>query len=172
MTTQGRAARPTGRSSFQNNSLNSPDARNGPTCFKCGEQGHMRSDCRERVICTLCRSLYHNTKACRRQHNNAPSPANSHILTGYHPMATPPPLMGTAAPTQQTHQTGAHNNSPLFQNLFKNNQPRTSTMIHAPFNGTSPASSTNMMEGLTLTTKDQHYDSCTIQWHITSLSHK
>ena len=48
MNTQGRATRPTGRSSFQNNSPNFSDARNGPTCFKCGEQGHMRLDCRER----------------------------------------------------------------------------------------------------------------------------
>ena len=57
--------------------------------------------------------------------------------------------MGTAATTQQAHQTGAHNNGPLFQNLFENNQPRTSTMIHTPFNSASPAPSANMMEGLT-----------------------
>ena len=146
MTTQGCATRPPSHNGFQNNSLNSSDTRNGPICFKCGEQGHMRSDCRERVFCTLCRSHNHDIKACRRQHNNAPSPANSHILTGYHPMATLPPLMGTAAPTQQT---GTHNNGPLFQNLFENNQPRPSTTIHTPFNGASPASSTNVMEGLT-----------------------
>ena len=148
-TTQGHTTRPTGCSSFQNNSLNSSDGRNRPTCFKCGEQGHMRSDCRERVFCTLYRTYNHETKACRRQHNNTPSPTNSHILAGYHPTATPPPLIGTTAATQQTHQTGTHNNGPLFQNLFENNQPRTSTTIHTPFNGTSPASSTNIMEGLT-----------------------
>ena len=39
--TQGRATRPTGHKWF-------PDGRNGLTCFKCGEQGHMRMDCRER----------------------------------------------------------------------------------------------------------------------------
>ena len=44
---------------------------------------------------------------------------------------------------------GTQNNGPLFQNLFENNQPRTSTMIHTPYNGTSPAASANMMEGLT-----------------------
>ena len=57
--------------------------------------------------------------------------------------------MGTTAATQQAHQTGAHNNGPLFQNLFENNQPRTSTTIHTPFNGTSPARSANVVEGLT-----------------------
>ena len=109
----------------------------------------MRSDCRERVFCTLCRTHDHDTKVCRRQHNNIPSPANSHITAGYHPTATPPPLMGTTVATQQAHQTGAHNNGPLFQNLFENNQPRTSTMIYTLFNGTSPAPSANVMECLT-----------------------
>ena len=41
---QGRMTRPNSRSSFHNNSPNSSDNRNGPTCFKCGEQGHMRMD--------------------------------------------------------------------------------------------------------------------------------
>ena len=109
----------------------------------------MRSDCRERVFCTLCRTHDHDTKVCRRQHNNIPSPANSHITAGYHPTATPPPLMGTTVATQQAHQTGAHNNGPLFQNLFENNQPRTSTMIYTLFNGTSLAPSANVMECLT-----------------------
>ena len=51
----------------------------------------------------------------------------------------PPPLLGTAANIQQPHQAVASNNGPLFQNLFDNNQPRTSTTIHTPFNGASPA---------------------------------
>ena len=42
-----------------------------------------------------------------------------------------------------------HNNGPLFQNFFENNQPRTSTVIYTPFNGASPAPSINMIEGLT-----------------------
>ena len=109
----------------------------------------MRVDCRERVFCTHCRTQNHDTKACRKHHNNARSPTNSHITAGYHPTATPPPLMGAAATTQQAHQTDAHNNGPLFQNLFENNQSRTSTMIHTPFYGASPAPSANMMEGLT-----------------------
>ena len=82
-------------------------------------------------------------------HNNAPSPTNSHTTAGYHPTATSPLLMGTAATTQQAHQTGAHNISPLFQNLFENNHPRSSTTIHTPFNSASPAPSANMMEELT-----------------------
>ena len=149
MTTQGCVTRPASHSSFQNNSLDSSDTRNRPTCFKCGEQGNMRVDCRGVVFCTLCRTLNHDTKACRRQHNNIPSPTNSHITTGYHPTATPPPLIGTTTAPQPAHQTGTHNNGPLFQNFFENNQPRTSTTIHTPFNGTSPAPSANVMEGLT-----------------------
>ena len=109
----------------------------------------MRSDCRERVFCTLCRTQNHDTKACRRQHNNIPSPATSHITTGCHPTSNLPPLMGTTAATQQAHQTGTRNNGSLFQNLFENNQPRTSTTIHTPLNCASPAPSANMMEGLT-----------------------
>ena len=149
MTSQGCCTRPNSRSGFHNNSPNTSDTRKGPTCFKCGEQGHMRSECRERVFCTLCRTYNHDTKACRKQHNNIISPANSHITAGYHLTATLPPLIGTTPATKQANQTGTHNNGPLFQNLFENNQPRNSTMIHTPFNGTSPAPSANMMEGLT-----------------------
>ena len=53
--------RPSGHSGFHNNSPNSSDKRNGPTCFKCGEQGHMRVDCIERVFCTHCRTANHDT---------------------------------------------------------------------------------------------------------------
>ena len=56
--------------------------------------------------------------------------------------------MGTTAATQQTHQTGTHNN-PLFQNLLDNNQPRTSTMIQTPHNGTSPTAPADLVEGIT-----------------------
>ena len=65
------------------------------------------------------------------------------------PTVTPPPLLGTAATIQQAYQTGAPNNGPLFQNLLENNQPRTSTTIHMPFNGASPAPSANVTEALT-----------------------
>ena len=109
----------------------------------------MRSECRERVFCNNCKTYNHDTKACRKQHNNIPSPANSQITTGYHPTATPPPLMGTRTATQQAHQTGTHNNSPLFQNLLENNQPRTSTMTRTPYNGASPATPADIVEGLT-----------------------
>ena len=50
MNPQGHTTRPTGHNGFHNNLPNSSDNRNGPTCFKCGEQGHMRMDCRERVF--------------------------------------------------------------------------------------------------------------------------
>ena len=139
---------PTSHNGLHNNiSPNSSDNRNGPICFRCREQGHMRLACRERVFCDHCKSYNHDTKACRKQHNNIPSPANSQITTGYHPTATPPPLMGTATGT--TQQTGVHNNNLLFQNLLDNNQPRTSTMIQTPHNGASPTTPADLMEGIT-----------------------
>ena len=139
------ATRATGHNGLQNeNSPSTSDSRNGPTCFRCGEQGHMRAKCRERVFCNHCRSYNHDTKACRKQHNNIPSPALSQIATGYHQTATPPPLMGTTTATQPT---GTHDN-PLF-NLLDNNQPRTSTLMPTPHNGTSPATPADLVEGLT-----------------------
>ena len=139
------ASRPTSCNEPQNdNSPSPPDLRNGSTCFRCGEQGHMRAECRERVFCNHCRSYNYDTKACRKQHNNIPSPTHSQIATGYHPTATAPPLMGTTVVTQPT---GTHNN-PLF-NLLNNNQPRTSTIMHTPHNGTSPAVPADLVEEIT-----------------------
>ena len=131
-----------------NISPNSSDNRNGPICLRCGEQGHMRSACRERVFCNHCKTYNHSTKACRKQHNNIPSPTNSQIPTGYHPTVTPPSLIGTTPAGQPGHQTGAHNNNPLSPNILDNNQPRTSTMTHTPYNGTSPAAPCDLVEGL------------------------
>ena len=104
----------------------------------------MRGKCRNRVFCNYCRSYNHDTKACRKQHENTPSPAHSQIATGYHPTVTPPPLMGTATATQPTEP---HNN-PLFNSL-NNNQSRTSTLMHTPQNGTSPATPADLLEGIT-----------------------
>ena len=100
----------------------------------------MRGECRKRVFCNHCRSYNHDTKACRKQHDNTPSPTHSQIAMGYHPTATPPPLMGTAAATQPTE---THNN--LLFNLLDNNQPRTSTLMHTPQNSTSPATPADLM---------------------------
>ena len=104
----------------------------------------MRGECRRKVFCNHCRSYNHDTKACRKQHDNTPSPTHSQIATGYHPTVTPPPLMGTAAPTQLTEP---HNN-PLF-NFLDNNQPRTSTLMHTPHNGMSPATPADLLDGIT-----------------------
>ena len=52
--------------------------------------------------------------------------------------------MGTTAATQPT---GKHNN-PLF-NLLDNNQPWNSTIMHTPYNGTSPATPADLVEGIT-----------------------
>ena len=128
---------PTSRNGLHNNiSPNTSDNRNGPICFRCGEQGHMRLACRERVFCDHCRSYNHDTKACRKQ-----------ITTGYHPTVTPSPLMGTTTTTMQ--QTGVHNSNPLFQNLLENNQRRTSTMIQTPQNSTSPTTPADLVGGIT-----------------------
>ena len=110
----------------------------------------MKINCKERVYCTNCKSANHDTKACRRHRNNTQSPMNNHVPTGYHPMATPLPLIGaTTRGGQQTQPTGATNNGPLFQNLFEAQIPRINATVHTPFNGTSPAPSANMTEAIT-----------------------
>ena len=102
------------------------------------------SECIKRVFCNHCRSYNYDSKACRKQYNNTPSPTHSQIATGYHPTATPPPLMGTTAVTQPKETY----NNPLF-NLLDKNQPRTSTLMHTPHNGTSPAMPADLIEEIT-----------------------
>ena len=111
--------------------------RGGPTCFRCGERGHIRYNCNERVFCDLCKSFNHSSKACRKQSDNTPCPTGSQIATGYHPTATPPPM------------TNNPPNNQIFHNLFENNQPRTSTMIQTPYTGVSPTAPADLVEGLT-----------------------
>ena len=78
-------------------SIMTTDNRSGPTCFRCGERGHIRFNCNEKVFCDLCKTFNHSSWACRKQPDNTPSPTGSQIATGYHPTATPPPL--TKQPT-------------------------------------------------------------------------
>ena len=107
---------------------NSSDQRNGPKCYKCRDQGHMRHECKtERVYCTNCRSPNHDIRACRKYQNSNHSQTNSNTPTGYNPTATPPPLLGTAT----TETTTTTDQGPWFQN------------------GASPARSANMTEALT-----------------------
>ena len=119
-------------------SITATDNRSGPICFKCGERGHLRFNCTERVFCDYCKTFNHNSRACRKQPDNTPSPTGSQIATGYHPTATPPPLTNNQPPNNQ-----------FFHNLFENNQPRTSTMIQTPYAGVSPTTPADLMEGLT-----------------------
>ena len=53
------STRPTGRNGLHNNnSPNSSDTKNIPTCFRCGEQGHMSLECREReFFATIARPI-------------------------------------------------------------------------------------------------------------------
>ena len=57
---------------------------------------------------------------------------------------TPPPLIGTITATQPIE---THNN--LLFNLLDNNQPRTSTLMHTPHNGTPLAMPADLIEGIT-----------------------
>ena len=114
------------------------DNRSGPICFRCRERGHLRFNCTERVFCDYCKTYNHNSRVCRKQPDNTPSPTGSQIAMGYHPTATPPPLTNSQPPNNQ-----------FLQNLFENNQPRTSTMIQTPYTGASPTTPADLMEGLT-----------------------
>ena len=82
--------RTTGRNRLFNDSPNSSGNRNTPTCFRCGEQGHIQHKSRTRVFCTHYRNSSHSNRACRKLTNSTPSPSNSQIPTGYHPTTTPP----------------------------------------------------------------------------------
>ena len=106
---------------------------------------HPTHQTKELALNAICRSPNHDTKACRKFQNNNHSPTNSHIPTGYHPTATPPPLLGTAT----TGTTGTATQGPWFQNHQDPHQPRhNTTTAHTPFDGTSPAPSANMTEAL------------------------
>ena len=67
-----------------------PHHRNMITCFRCGEQGHIRTSClTPDMFCTHCRTPNHSTKACRRYNNNNNSAPNSNSEQGYHPTPSP-----------------------------------------------------------------------------------
>ena len=106
------ATRPTDCNELQNdNPPNLADPRNGPTCFRCGEQGHMRAECRKRVFCNHCRSYNHDTKECRKQHNNTPSPAHSQIANRL------PPNSNTTTIDRNniSHTTNRNTQQPVIQ---------------------------------------------------------
>ena len=107
----------------------------------------MRHECEaERVFCT-----YSKVPATATEYaeNSTPSTTNSHVPTGYHPTATPPPLPETHI-TAQPQITGTTNNGLWFQNYQDTNQPRSSTTTHTSFtNNMSPASSSDIMEAIT-----------------------
>ena len=95
------------RNRLFNDSPNSSNNRNAPMCFRCGEQGHMRNKCVNRVFCSNCKSGNYSNRTCRKLRSNVPSPTNSHIPTGYHPTATPPPLNEQNPAAQPTTDFGS-----------------------------------------------------------------
>ena len=104
------ATRPTSRKGLQNdNSPNTPDLRNGPTCFRCGEQGHMRAECRKRVFCNHCRSYNHNTKACRETIQQYPEP---------HPQSNSNRLLPNSDTTTINGNNGSHTTNRNTQQPF------------------------------------------------------
>ena len=137
-----------GHNNFQYNSPNLSDNRRGINCYRCGELGHIKAECKERVFCTTCRSSHHDTQVCKKHCNNTPSPTNNNIPTGYHPTVTPPPLIGTTTggqPTQQTNTTNGH----YLQNLLENQTARNNMVPTPQYSGTSPTPSANMTEAFT-----------------------
>ena len=70
-----------------------------------------------------------------------------HVLTRYHPTATPLPLLGTR---NNRDPIGTATQRPWFQNNQDPHQPRhNTTTAPTPFDGASPAPSANMTEALT-----------------------
>ena len=140
----------TDRNGLFSNSPNSLNNKNGPTCFKCGEQGHMRHECTNRVFYSHCKSGGHCDKTCRKLRNNIPNPTNSHIPTGYHPTVTPPSLNAPTTTTNSAAQPHTNNNGLWCQNYQDTNHPRTTTAVHTlPMNNMSPAQLANMREAFT-----------------------
>ena len=118
-------------------SPNLSNNRNGPACFRCGEQGHMRNECTNRVFCSNCKSGNHCNRTCRKLRNNTSNP-HPHMIPSYSLNDQNP-----AAPT-----TGAVNNRLWFENHHELNQPRSITTVHTPpANNMSQAQTTNMTEG-------------------------
>ena len=97
-----RATGTTGHTGFQNEHSHYPQ-RSTITCYRCGEQGHIRTGCLvPEVYCNICRTTNHGTRACRRYNNTNDSPLNSNNSPKYHPTATPPQgeTNGLFAPTR------------------------------------------------------------------------
>ena len=141
---QTHATRSSNRNGFRNNSPNSSDNRTGPTCFKCGEQGHMRMDCKERVFCTHCKTANHDTKACRKHHNSTPSPTNSHIPAGLPPHSNTTTTIRRNSSNWTTHTTDWSNQQhTIVPKLFRDPP-----------------------------TKNQHHHTHTLQRRITSSIHQ
>ena len=42
-------------------SITTTDNRSGPICFRCGERGHLRFNCTERVFCDFCKTFNHSS---------------------------------------------------------------------------------------------------------------
>ena len=97
-----RATGATGHTCLQNEH-SQYSQRNTITCFRCGEQGNIRTSCLvPKVYCNNCRTSNHGTKACKTYNSNNSSPPNSNNSQGYHPTPSPPQpgTNGLFAPTK------------------------------------------------------------------------
>ena len=78
MTTHRSTTIPTSHNGLHKNiSPNSSDNRNGPVCFRCREQGHIRSNCNERVFPT---TVNHSTTAHEHAENNSTMPQAQQVV--------------------------------------------------------------------------------------------
>ena len=134
------STRPTGHNGLHNNnSPNSSDSRNGPTCFRCGEQGHMRAECRERVFCNHCKTYNHRHKSMQE-------------ATQQHPKPCPQPNSNRVSSNSNTTTPNGNNSS--YTANTSNRHTQQQPIIPEPTRQQSA--------------QNQHHDPDTAQWHLTN----
>ena len=137
----------TGHTGFLNESPQYPTQRNTVTCFRCGEQGHIRTSCEApSVYCNHCRTANHSTKACKGYGNNNNSPPNSNSSQGYHLTPSPTQIVSTTTTQPRTNglfapaMTSTAVQSPIPGNtLHPNTENMTKAMTQAVQQGVSRA---------------------------------
>lgn len=77
-----------------------------PVCFRCGDKGHLATDCRNAVLCFLCHRLGHKAKWCRSVLDLPPLPRTQPAPTLRKPPPTSsfPPLLPSPALPSDMHR--------------------------------------------------------------------